>query len=157
MILRVVVAVALLTALVAASEPAVSTARADAADGAIERQIAALTAELRSLIATDDPTPQGDARRIVEITLPARSLTSAGVDRLRFYERGGVGVASWRIGTQRHSERVAAVPIRSSADAGVLREAGSHRLVFSLRLSNGSRALTVDRFKSETGMRAGHA
>nr|WP_225308084.1 hypothetical protein [Haloarcula sp. CBA1131] len=70
MIYRLVLAVAVMTALVGATAPALSTARADAASGAMERQLDELGAELTTLVETDDATANGDARRAVEIRLP---------------------------------------------------------------------------------------
>ena len=51
-----------MTALVGATAPALSTARADAASGAMERQLDELRAELTTLRETDDATANGDAQ-----------------------------------------------------------------------------------------------
>lgn len=157
MIYRLVLAVAVTTALIGATTPALSTARADAADGTMERQLDELAAELETLIDTDDATPAGDAQRVVEIRLPARTHTSAGVDHLRFRERAGVGVATWRVKSRERTERLVDIPIRPPAPAGRLEEPGPHRLVFVLTRSGGRRVLTVHRFKSEAAARGGHA
>jgi len=146
-IVRVVVAVVLTAALVAVSMPAVSTARADAADSRIDRQLAALGERLETLVATNDPTAGPGARHVTELALPAGTVTSAAVRRLRIGSREGVGVASWRVGdTSADSTRLAGVPIRAP-DGGslTLREAGTHRLVFGLRLRSGRTVLTVRR------------
>ncbi|MEF8829222.1 MAG: hypothetical protein V5A49_09310, partial [Haloarcula sp.] len=90
MIYRLVLAVAVMTALFGATAPALSTARADAATSSMERQLEELAAELETLVEADDATSDGDAQRVVEIRLPARTYTSAGVDHLRFTERDGV-------------------------------------------------------------------
>ncbi|WP_336336944.1 DUF7311 family protein [Haloarcula brevis] len=157
MISRLVLAVAVTTALAGATAPALSTARADAADGTMERQLDELAAELTTLVETDDATPHGDARRVVGLRLPARTYTSAHVDYLRFRERAGVGVATWKIGSRERTELLVDVPIRPTVPTDRLEEHGSHRLLFVLTRSDGRRVLTVHRFKSEAGARGGHA
>lgn len=149
---------AVLTALVAATSPALSAARADAATGTMERQLDALAARLESLVATDDPTPSGDARRVAVLRVPARSYTSAGVDWLRFHARAGIGVATWRVENRTVSRRVAPVPIRpSSASIRRLRDPGPHRLVFALTRADGRRLLTVARLSARSGEGSGRA
>ena len=146
-----------MTALFGATAPALSTARADAAHSAVERQLGELTAELATLVETDAATPDGDAQRVVEIRLPAQSYTSAGVDHLRFRERAGVGVATWQVESQEQTERLVDIPIRTTAATDRLEEPGTHRLVFVLTQSDGQRVLAVHRFKSEAAARNGYA
>lgn len=97
MIYRLVLAVAVTTALVGATAPALSIARADAASGTMERQLDELETELTTLVETDDATANGDARRAVTIRLPVRTYTNAGVSQLQFAERAGVGIATWTV------------------------------------------------------------
>jgi len=156
-IYRLVLAVAVMTALVGATAPALSTARADAASGAMERQLDELRAELTTLLETDDATANGDARRAVEIRLPPRTYTNAGVSHLRFAERAGVGVATWTVESRRQTERLVGIPIRTTASTDRIEEPGTHRLVFALTRSGGQRMLWVHRFKSEAAARSGHA
>lgn len=157
MIYRLVLAVAVMTALIGATAPALSTARADAASGTMEGQLDELGAELTRLVETDDATPNGDARRVVEIQLPARTYTNAGVSRLQFTERAGVGVATWTVASQKQTERLVGIPIRTTVGADRLKEPGTHRLVFVLTRSDGQQVLTVHQFKSEAAARSGHA
>ena len=157
MIYRLVLAVAVMTALVSATAPALSTARADAANGVMQRQLDELGAELTTLVETDDATPNGDARRAVEIRLPARTYTNAGVSELQFGERDGVGVATWTVESRKQTERLVGIPIRTTAATDRLEEPGTHRLVFVLTRSDGQRVLTAHRFKSEAAARSGHA
>jgi hypothetical protein len=156
-IYRLVLAVAVMTALVGATAPALSTARADAASGAMERQLGELEAELTMLVETDDATPNGDARRVVEIRLPAQTYTNAGVSQLQFTERAGVGVATWTVESRKQTEQLVGIPIRTTAGTDRLEEPGTHQLVFVLTRSDGQRVLTVHRFKSEAAARSGHA
>lgn len=157
MIYRLVLAVAVMTALLGATAPALSTARADAANSAVERQLDDLAAELDRLVAADDATPNGDARRVVELRLPPRTYTNAGVDHLRFETRAGVGLATWQVESRTRTKRLVGVPVRTTDSTQRLEEPGTHRLVFALTRSDGRRVLTVHRFKSEAAARSGYA
>ncbi|EMA19298.1 DUF7311 family protein [Haloarcula argentinensis] len=157
MIYRLVLAVAVTTALVGATAPALSIARADAASGTMERQLDELETELTTLVETDDATANGDARRAVTIRLPVRTYTNAGVSQLQFAERAGVGIATWTVESRKQTERLVGTPIRTTAATDRLDEPGTHRLVFVLTRSNGQRILQVHRFKSEAAARHGHA
>jgi hypothetical protein len=156
-IYRLVLAVAVTTALAGATAPALSAARADAADGTIERQLDELAAELTALVETDDATTAGDAQRVVEIRLPQRTYTSARVDHLRFRGRAGVGVAAWEIESRERTEPLVDIPIRPTASTDRLDEPGTHRLAFVLTRSEGQRVLMVRRFKSEAAAKGDHA
>lgn len=146
MILRLVVGVVLTAALLAVASPMLAIGAADAADSSVERQFQALEERLETMVETNDPTAGPGARHVTELTLPERSLTSAGVSRLRFHSRAGVGLATWRVGDgHTSSTRLAPVPIRSDGGAFVLREPGPHRLVFELRNQEGETVLTVHR------------
>ena len=146
-----------MTALLGVTAPALSTARADAATSDMTRQLTDVAAELEALVAADDATPNGDARRVVDIRLPARTYTSAGVSSLQFRERAGVGVATWQVESRAQTERLVDVPIRPTAPARTVTEPGTHRLVFALTRADGRRVLTVHRFKPDAAASAGHA
>jgi len=146
-----------MTALFGATAPALSTARADAANSAMERQMDELAAELATLVETNAATLDGDAQRVVEIRLPAQTYTSAGVDHLGFSAQAGVGLATWQVASQKQTEQLVDIPLRTTASTDRLNEPGTHRLVFVLTRSDGRRVLTVHRFKSEAAARRGHA
>jgi hypothetical protein len=156
-IYRLVLAVAVMTALVGATAPALSTVRADAANSAMERQLEELAAELATLAETDDATPDGDARRAVEIRLPGRTYTNAGVSYLQFTERSGVGIVMWAVESGKRTEQLVDIPIRTTAGTDRLEEPGTHGLVFVLTRADDQRVLTIHRFKSEAGAKRGHA
>jgi len=150
-ILRVVLAVVLTGALVAAATPAISVAAADRADNSVDRQLTALAADLETMVETDDPSTGPGARAVVELRLPERTLTSAGVDHLSFHSREGVGVATWRVGDAgTRSTRLAGVPVRAAGGDLTLRESGTHRLVFGLRSRANGTVLTVRRLGGGT-------
>lgn len=146
-----------MTALVGATAPALSTARADAANGTMERQVDALRTELTRLVEADAATANGDAQRVVTIRIPGQTYTSAGVGRLQFAARAGVGVATWTVESRKQTERLVGIPIRTTASTDRLDEPGTHRLAFVLTRSDGQRMLRVHRFKSEAGARESHA
>lgn len=150
MILRIVIGVAISAALVSVTAPALSTAQADSADATVERQLRALSDRLETMVATDDPTTGPGARRTVDIRLPAETQTSENIRELRFHNREGVGVATWRVDDAGgDSTRLVGVPIRPAGDDLTLAEPGVHRLVFALRLRDGESVLTVRRLSGE--------
>ena len=152
MILRVVLAVVLTTALLAIAAPAMADAGASRADSAMHRQLGALADDLGTMVETDDPTVGRGARHVAELRLPDRSLTSAAVTRVHFSSREGVALASWRVGdgTTGHT-RLAGVPVRAvGGGALTLREPGPHRLVFRLRSRAEEPVLTVKRLGGES-------
>lgn len=152
MIVRVALAVVTATALLAASAPAMSTARADRADATMDRQLSALSDRLESLAARDDATPEGSARRVLTVRIPARTLTTAAVDRLSFRTQNGNGVATWRVADRnRDRELLADLPVRPDGGKLVLRDTGPHRLAFTLVTDGGERAVTVRRLESAGG------
>lgn len=146
MIVRLVIGVVLTASLVAVAAPAMSTASADAADSNVERQVSALSERLERIVATNDPTRGPGARHVTTLRLPERSVTSAGVEWLRFESRDGVGVASWQISEgASETTQVSGVPLRVPGGNLTLGEPGPHRLVFGLRASDDGPVLTVSR------------
>lgn len=151
MILRLVVCAVLTATLLGVTAPALSTAQLDAADATVDRQLTALSERLQTMVTVDDATRGRGARRVVEFHLPDRTRTSARVTTLRFHSRSGVGVASWRVGdATHHSERLVGVPIRATDGTLTLREPGTHRLAFELRVADGQTVVTVRRLGSVT-------
>jgi hypothetical protein len=136
-------------ALVGVAHPAMSTARVDAAESSIDRQLTALGDRLEKLVRTNDPTVGPGARHVTTIQLPRESQTSSGVGFLRFRTRSGVGIASWRVGnagTQR--TRLVGTPIRTTARNLTLESPGEHRLVFALRIESGQPVLRVRKLEN---------
>lgn len=149
MIVRVVLAAVTATALMAASSPAASTARADRADAAMQRQVSAIAESLQSLVTRDDATPAGDARRVVTLRVPERTVTTAGVDRLTIRTADGGGVATWTVANRgQKREPLVDVPVRPADGALGLRDPGVHKLVFTLTTVDGRRVVSVRRLGS---------
>ncbi|MBX0293475.1 DUF7311 family protein [Haloarcula nitratireducens] len=151
MILRLALGVALTAALLSVSAPALSTARADAADATVERQLSALAERLGTMVAIDSPTRGPGARRVVTVNLPADGPASAAVAELRFHTRRGVGFASWRVRDASHTRRLVDVPIRPVDGPFSISDSGGHRLVFALELRDGRRVVTVRRLNALEG------
>lgn len=81
--IRTVLSVALAVALLAAAAPAMEAARVEYANARTEQAIDRLDAAGTRLLAESDPTPRTvGARRTVSVTLPERSVASAGFDQL---------------------------------------------------------------------------
>lgn len=83
--LRVVLAVAMAAALLAASLPAVETARVHYGDEQTVGELEALEAAATTLAERNDPPPPGVAgpRRTVTLSLPEGTWSAAGLERLR--------------------------------------------------------------------------
>jgi hypothetical protein len=151
-IVRIVLAAVTTTALLAASSPALSAARADRADATVERQLSTLSERLSSLAAHNDATPAGAARQVVTLRLPERTVTTAAVDRLTVQTANGSCIATWTVGDRRRGrEPLVDVPVRPTDGALVLREPGTHRLAFTLTTSGGDPAVVVDRLGPPEG------
>lgn len=158
--LRVVLAVALATAVLAVSLPAIDTASTDRTDATIRAEVDALETAVRDLQRNDGAVPQGTngARRVVAVRLPARGWTSARLEYLAIggqiggcqVDRNGTTV-TWRVeGGRTGTRRLAGVAVEHAGDAGddgplVLREPGTHRLALALVKRAGNRTVLVRR------------
>lgn len=151
MIYRVVLAVALATALVAATMPALADARRERASAVVADQAESLERIGKRLVATEDPVETAGARRLVAFRLPARQWSSARVDRVAIRPARDDGparidlrVAGGRTGTH----AMLGVPLGTPDGRPlVLRTTGRHRLVLSLDGRRGAPRVTVRRLK----------
>ncbi|SDM10800.1 hypothetical protein SAMN04487949_0877 [Halogranum gelatinilyticum] len=149
--IRVVVAVAVATALLATSLPAVDSARADRTAAHLDGEMARLSAAATSLVDDDDATVSGvpGARRVLSVSVPARSWTAAGVDAIRVGCRDGEGCRRPMVGYELDNGRQRRVrldvPLVVADGPLVLRETGRHRLTLTLTRRDGSVAVVVAR------------
>jgi len=146
--LRVALAALLALALVAATLPAVETARVERTDAALDREGDRLDRAAASLVRTSEAAAAGDARRTVVLRLPGRSWGSAGVDA-----EVADGSLRWRLSEGRWRERrltavVVPEPIALSA--------GRNRLRLALVRRGGRAAVAVRPFKSDTEASPAH-
>lgn len=171
--LRVVVGVAIALALLAASQPALDSARQTRADRAAARELARLQRAIDSL-QTEAAPPQGEtreagARRVVTIDLPTRSVTSARVDYVAIgavpgeslpegsgdvlaYRIGGGPPVVRRIDSDLRVERASGSARWLAADDVPLvdRGGGRHRIALSLVEEGDHRVVVVRRLPDAT-------
>lgn len=153
--LRTVLSVLLATALLSTALPAVEDARATRSDARVQADVAALDAALVELTSTEDAVEGGaTARRVVTVSLPSASLTSAPVDYVAVggspstnrSSRAGETLVAYRVDGE--PERVVRVdvPTRTPGDGPlVLRGAGDRRLSLSLVAGHRGPAVAVQR------------
>lgn len=158
--IRVVLAVVLATALFGVSLPAIDDARKDHSETVVRTELQRVERAATNLLETDDPTEDG-ARRVVEVHLPTRSWTDAGIEAITIGEsrRGSGGRLTWTVeGGTRTVRPVPEVPFRTATDRDVTIDAsGRHRLVLSLDGNRTDPVVTVREFTSDEGASRLHA
>lgn len=149
--IRVVLVVALATALIAAATPAIDAGRTDRTATRLSSAADRLERAASSLVERDDPTARDlrGARRTLEVHLPERSWSAVGVVHFTIGGRRSSvvdtrDVISYRIGGG--STRTVRLPVDLRVRDGplVLREPGRHRLRFTL-LRDGGPVVLVER------------
>lgn len=151
--IRTVLAVVLSAALLAAAQPAVDHAAADRSEAQVRADLESLDAAAADLRATGEVTPSGPgARRSVTVDLPRAGVGAAPVRRVvvsptnRTYRFRVAG---------RPAETVrGSVPVTTrTGEPLVLRGAGEHRLVLTLRGADdgGERRVVVRRARADAG------
>lgn len=134
--IRVVIAVVVATALLAASLPAVDSARADRTAAQLDGELAALSDSAASLVDRDDATATGlpGARRVVSLTIPARSWTAAGVDSVTVGCRDECRrpTVSYTLDNGRTRRVHLDLPLVVADGPLVFRASGTHRLTLTL-------------------------
>ncbi|MFB6097143.1 MAG: ABC transporter [Haloferacaceae archaeon] len=142
--IRLLLAVVLASALLAASLPAVDDARRERTVARMDRAVDRLR-DAAAAIRTDDPArdPSLAARRVVRVRLTSRSWTTAGVDAFRIDGRGPdrPPLVTCRLRGGRSISRRVDAPIETP-DPVVLRERGVHRLALRFLL-RGDRPVVV--------------
>ncbi|MBP1985581.1 DUF7311 family protein [Halolamina salifodinae] len=136
--IRALLAVALAAALLAATLPAVESAAADRTAAALDRDIDRIERAGKSLLADDDP----GARRVVTVTLPAKSLSSAGVDGFTIACQPRCTVRYRLDGAGSRTRRLT-LPVTTPDGPIRLARAGEHRLTLRLARSDGSRVVEL--------------
>lgn len=134
--IRALLAVALAAALLAASLPAVESAAADRTAAALDRDIDRIDRAGESLLTDDDP----GARRVVTVTLPANSLSSAGVNSFIIDCESDCTVR-YRLESGGSRTRRFTFPLVTPAGPVRLARPGEHRLVLELAHIDGDRVV----------------
>ncbi len=167
--IRVVVAVVLTLAILAASLPAIDTARERRSASDVTTQLHRLDATASALVDGSDVTPAGvpDARRTVTFHLPERSLTTASV---AYVEIGGTGegrsrndggvrispadranVVTYELRGKSPTRLVLdGVDFRTPDGPIVFRESGTHRLRLTLSERDGRVVVLVGTLRART-------
>jgi len=155
--LRVVLAVALSLAILGLAFPAIEDAERRHTDRLVRGEVGEVVDEGRSLVGRDEVPPSGrpGPRRVVEVSIPERSLGVAGLEYLSFggspgarwaRPTGGKGVVAYRLEDGPERRHRVPVPLTAAGDRPlVLREARSHRLLVRLRGDPDGRVVTVSR------------
>lgn len=157
--LRVVVAVALATAMLAVSLPAIDGASADRTSVIVRAEVDTLETAVRDLKTGDGAVPEGisGARRVVTVRLPARGWTSTRLEYLAIGSRIDPSRAeqnetafAWRVESGPvQTRRLPGIQIEHADGDGddplVLREPGPHRLALTLVEHAGNRSVVVRR------------
>lgn len=160
--LRVVVAVALATALVGASMPAVQTARVDHAHGRVDIELETLVETAARLQERNDPVPPdvGGARRTVVLHLPGRAWTATTVAYLIVPGPSSEfppGTVRYRVADGRERTRSTGVPLVGPR-GGLQVTGGRHRLVLEYIQQEDGPVVLVrhPELKSDAVARPGH-
>lgn len=135
--IRVVLAVCLTVALLAAVTPAVDEGRETRTAIHLDRVAERIDRAARSLHAHEDPTPPdvAGARRIVRFDLPARSWTAVGARLWIDGERDAIG---YRLdGRPAQRTRLRGIDLRTPAGRVVFDGAARYRLDLSLVRADG--------------------
>ena len=150
--IRLVVAAVLTLATFAAALPAIDDARATRTDAVIQETVERLERTGRSLATTEDATETAEfaATRVVELTLPSRSLTAAQPSFVAVGgPPGGPGnrsVVTYMVSsTTRRRHVPLPVPIHTPNGPVVFRDPGHHAVSLGLVSRSGGPELIVTR------------
>lgn len=128
-----VVGAVLTAALLAASLPAIGDARADRTAAQADASVNRIWDAAGSLLATDDPVAGRGARRVVTVWLPARTLTSAAIERFVLGCRPTCAVDVRFGGGRDRTYSLGDLPLRTPTGPVLFGGRGRHRLVLGLR------------------------
>lgn len=136
--IRVVLAVALATALLAASLPAVDGARADRTAARLDADFAHVRESTATLVDREAPTRTdvAGARRVLTIHVPRSSWTTVAVDTVSVAGRSDADERTTTLGYTLENGRQRRVrldvPLRTPDGPLVFAGSGAHRLVLTL-------------------------
>lgn len=139
--IRVVLAVCVTGALLAASLPVIETARADRTASDLDRAGERLVLAAESLLAAD--AADSGARRIVRLRIPAPSLGRAGVREVRLACAADCSMRYRLDGGRQGRLSLGEVPLATPEDGVTLARPGTHRVRLGLSRVDGSRTVTI--------------
>lgn len=152
--LRAVLAVLVIAAIVAVSQPAIQSGRQDHAATLLADEADGLVDNARDLVKTDEAINGPGARRIVTVELPAAQRFSAGANYVEI-TGGDTPTVEWAVdGGRTHRRVVEGLRIRTPNGAPLRLEGeGERRLVLGLTGPAGDPVVTVERFEPPGGDR----
>lgn len=141
-------AVAVATALLAVSVPAVKTVRVSHADARVAGAVDRVETAARTLVERNDAVadPAVGARRVLTLHLPEGTWGTAGLERLavRPHPLGNRSVVRWRVdGGETTERRLETVPIEPVGDGFVRRDGGRLRVRLVLLDRGGDRIVRL--------------
>lgn len=143
MTVRTAVAVALAVAILAASLPAIQSARVTHADARIEAAVADLERAATALAAENAVVASDPARRRLPLTLPRRSWASSGTALLDVSPTpGGLDVTWLAAGGSRTNRTFDDVSVQARPSFAI-ETGGRHRLRLTLERRAGHRVVVV--------------
>lgn len=146
--LRAVLAVLVVLALLAVSQPLITQGRQEHAATLLGDEVEGLIDESRDLVATDEAVNGPGARRIVGVELPPAGRFSAGAHHVEIHG-GATPTVEWAVDGGRTHRRVLEGLRYRTPDGEPLRIAGegTRRLVLRLTGPPGDPIVAVDRFE----------
>lgn len=136
--IRALLAVALATALLAASVPAVESAAADRTAATLDRDIGRLQTAGESLLADEDV----GGHRTLTVSLPTERLTAAGVDSFTIGCRP-VCAVRYVLANGVARTRTFSLPLVTPDGPVRLSRPGEHRISLGLVMEDGTRVVTL--------------
>lgn len=146
--LRAVLAVLVVAAIVAVTQPAIQQGRQDHASTLLADEVDALLDQGRDLVRTDEATAGPGARRIVTVELPSPQRFSSGASYVEI-DGDDPSTVEWAVEDGRSQRRVLDGLRLRTPDGEPLRleRPGDHRLVLGLAGSPGNPVVDVRRFE----------
>lgn len=145
--IRAVLAVLLAAALLSISLPAVDAAGEERTIARMDRAVEEVDTSATGLLAEDlGPTARLGPRRVIDVRLPDRSLTTVEVERFAIdgMEDSPVRI-SYRLADRRPTHYRSTAPIATPDGPVVLRSTGEHTVVLRLVRRGGEPTVLVDR------------
>lgn len=150
--LRAVLAILVIAAIVAVSQPVIQGGRQDHAATLLAGEVDGLTDAARDLVRTDEAVAGPGARRIVTVELPKPGRFSAGANAVEI-DGGQPSTIEWVVdGGTTHRRVLEDVRFRTAEDESLrLEGTGEQRVVLSLTGSAGDPTVRIERFEPPDG------
>lgn len=159
--LRVVLAVALAVALLGTAMPALEDARDATARATVTAQLERLDRAATQLVERNDLPPPGVSgpRRVLSLSLPARTWGNSGLTWLRFPPENANSLPRWQVGSTASRVWRPSVSIAGPPRGLVIRGGGQIRLVLRLQRGDEGSSVIISRrdFITHRGTSPAHA